>query len=139
MDTDYVEIANGLRAKGYNCAQAVVCAFVDQLSLDELALYKLAEGFGGGMGRPEGLCGAISGGVMVVSSLHSGGNPAESTKLATYALVKELYNRFVEKNGSSVCTTLRGLDSGIELRSCLGCIEDAVIITNEILRREEAK
>ena len=39
------EKALELHAKGYNCAQAVVCAFKDKLDTDEKVLYKIAEGF----------------------------------------------------------------------------------------------
>ena len=40
-----VELRND---KGYNCAQAVLCAYADMFGLDESAAYKIAEGFGHG-------------------------------------------------------------------------------------------
>ena len=32
--------------KGYNCAQAVACAYADDLGIDEELLFRLTEGFG---------------------------------------------------------------------------------------------
>ena len=46
----YAEKALELHAKGYNCAQAVACAFSDQVDMDEDQLFKVMEGFGAGMG-----------------------------------------------------------------------------------------
>lgn len=37
----YAEKALELHAKGYNCAQAVACAFSDQVDMDEDQLFKL--------------------------------------------------------------------------------------------------
>ena len=33
--------------KGYNCAQAIVCAFCDKVGLDEKTAFKVSEGLGG--------------------------------------------------------------------------------------------
>lgn len=32
--------------KGYNCAQAIVCAFCDKVGLDEKTAFKVSEGLG---------------------------------------------------------------------------------------------
>ena len=45
--------------KGYNCAQAVVCAFKDKYDLPESVLFRVSEGFGLGMGA-ESVCGAVT-------------------------------------------------------------------------------
>ena len=50
----YAEKALELHAKGYNCAQAVACAFSDQVDMDEDQLFKVMEGFGAGMGGMHG-------------------------------------------------------------------------------------
>ena len=47
-------------AMGYNCAQSVACAFADKVDLDKVALFKVTEGLGLGMGGMNGTCGAIS-------------------------------------------------------------------------------
>ena len=56
---EYVEKARALRSRGYNCAQAVACAFLDQVEVDEKTLFAIMEGFGGGMGGKQATCGAV--------------------------------------------------------------------------------
>ena len=36
--------------KGYNCAQAVACAFAEEMGIDESIIFKMMEGHGLGMG-----------------------------------------------------------------------------------------
>lgn len=133
--------AVALRAElGYNCAQAVACALAPEIGADAEACYVLSEGFGGGMGGHTETCGAISGGVMALSQVSSGGTALSgTTKKRTYELTRELVGRFGAKNGSTICCELKG--TGCEhgpLRSCPGCIEDAVKITAEIIARQSA-
>ena len=49
----------------YNCAQAVVTAFAEDLHYNEEAAYRTSAAFGGGM-RIGSVCGAITGGLMVL-------------------------------------------------------------------------
>ena len=49
----------------YNCAQAVVTVFAEDLHYDEEAAFKSAAAFGGGM-RIGSVCGAITGGLMAL-------------------------------------------------------------------------
>lgn len=133
--------AVALRAElGYNCAQAVACALAPEIGADAEACYVLSEGFGGGMGGHTETCGAISGGVMALGQVSSGGTALSgTTKKRTYELTRELVERFGAKNGSTICCELKG--AGCEhgpLRSCPGCIEDAVKITAEIIARQNA-
>lgn len=133
--------AVALRAElGYNCAQAVACALAPEIGADTEACYVLSEGFGGGMGGHTETCGAISGGVMALGQVSSGGTALYgTTKKRTYELTQELVERFGAKNGSTICCELKGAgcDHG-PLRSCPGCIEDAVKITAEIIARQSA-
>jgi len=57
----------------------------------------------------------------------------ERTKAATYKLSKALVNGFRAANGSTLCGDLKGLTGGPVLRSCDGCIEDALRLTIEVL------
>ncbi len=131
MENDYVQKALYYKENGYNCAQAVACAFLPLLHIDEHILYKVTEGFGGGMGGYDGTCGAISGALVVASLLTSSGDPQQVTKVATYEIAKQVFDAFVVQNTSAICKDLRGLETGIELRSCPGCIEDAVRILQQ--------
>lgn len=130
------ELAISLHDKKYNCAQAVACAFADDLQIDKETLFKLCESFGLGMGCTYGTCGAISGAVMLLGLKNSDGNlDAPATKAATYQLSRELVEKFQEKNHATICRELKGIDTKAMLRSCPGCIEDAVEIVEEILNR----
>ena len=58
---DHAEKARALFLEGYNCAQAVFCAFEDLTGLDRETSARLASSFGGGMGRMREVCGTVSG------------------------------------------------------------------------------
>ena len=119
--------------KGYNCAQAVACAFADRLGKDEKEIFELMEAFGFGMGTM-GTCGAVSGMAAVVGMVESDGAlDAPKTKKTSYKMMKELTNKFIEKNSSIICREIKGVDSGKTLRSCNGCIQDAAEIVEEYL------
>ena len=51
---------------GMNCAQAVVTAYADRLKFDPDLAAGLSCGFGGGMGRLQQTCGALTGAFMVL-------------------------------------------------------------------------
>ena len=115
--------------KGCNCAQAVVCVFADKIGMDKNVLFKLSEAFGGGMGGTQGVCGAASGMVFVAGALKSMGidNLPQTNKKESYELAAKLLNEFEEKIGSLICKNIKCQS----LRSCDGCIEDAVKILEE--------
>ena len=128
------ELAISLHDKKYNCAQSVACAFAEELNADPQLLFKMCEGFGLGMGCMNGTCGAISGAVAVLGLKNSDGNmDSPATKARTYQLSRELLDKFHKKNGSTICRELKGIETGAVLRSCPGCIEDAVELVEEIL------
>lgn len=128
------ELAIAYHDKGYNCAQAVVCAFSEELGVPEEVLFKAAEGFGLGMGCMKGTCGAVSGAVMAAGFKNSTANfDGPKSKMDTYKLSKEMLEAFEKKNGSSICKDLKGIDTGVVLRSCPGCIEDATELVSEVL------
>ena len=56
-----VERAAEYHKKGYNCAQAIVCAFCDKVGLDEETAFKVSEGLGLGVSDTYGTCGAVTG------------------------------------------------------------------------------
>ena len=79
-----IEKARNARKKGYNCAQAVVCAFCERFGVDEQTAFRLAEGFGFGMGSME-TCGAVSAMTMVAGLINSDGNlSSPGTKKVCY-------------------------------------------------------
>lgn len=124
-----------LHEKGYNCAQAVACSFCQDFGVEEEEMFRIAEGFGFGMGMME-MCGALSGMMMIMGLAGSVGNPEKGpiTKGRTYKTVKNHVLKFKEKNGSYLCRELKGVDTGVVLCSCPQCIQDAVALTEEYLK-----
>ena len=56
------EKAEALFLEGYNCAQAVVGAYAQEIGMDFDTAVRLVSPFGGGMGRLREVCGTVSGG-----------------------------------------------------------------------------
>ena len=96
------ELAKENFLKGYNCCQAVVLAFKDEIGRDEMELKKLAIGFGGGLARQRLTCGAVSGMAMVLGALKSDG----SDKAAAYTLIKNACDEFKAETGSIICAEM---------------------------------
>lgn len=92
--------------KGFNCCQSVVMAFSDEIGLEEQRVLDLAGGFGSGAGNGE-LCGAITGGIMVLGLL-TPVDQAEpvASKRRTAGLARELQERFAERFGQVRCREL---------------------------------
>lgn len=130
-----IEKAVANHKKGYNCSQAVVCAYSDLFGIDEQTAFKISEGFGGGMGgMRDGTCGAVSAMYMLAGMKGSAGSVESGlTKQQTYAQVRELADAFKKMNGSTVCRDLLGQGAEGVKRSCDGCIEDAARIIEQLL------
>ena len=61
-----VKKAYDLHHAGYNCAQAVLGAYVDLFDLDMDKAMTIAYGFGGGVGMTREICGTLTGGAMAI-------------------------------------------------------------------------
>lgn len=122
--------------KGYNCAQAVACAFCEKLGKDEKEVFEIMEAFGFGMGTM-GTCGAVSAMAAVVGMIESDGAlDSPKTKRASYKAMKGLTQKFIEKNQSVICRELKGVETKQILRSCDGCVQDAAEIIEEYLAQK---
>ena len=103
----HAERAKALFESGYNCAQAVLCAFEDVTDLPQQTAAKIASGFGGGIARMREVCGAVSGGVMVLSLARGYADPKNAAaKTAHYRFVQEFADRFRQETGSIICREL---------------------------------
>ncbi|MCR5793344.1 MAG: C-GCAxxG-C-C family protein [Lachnospiraceae bacterium] len=106
----YGKKAMELFAQGYNCSQSVLLAFQEVHGLPEDIAAKLSSTFGGGMGRLREVCGAVTGGFMVIGLLAGYDDPkAFEEKKETYEKVQEFARRMEEENGSIICRELLGL------------------------------
>ena len=115
------ELALEYHKKGYNCTQAVACAFCGEFGVSEEEMYKIAEGFGLGMGMMD-TCGALTGLFMLIGMKN------------TYKKTREYAAKFKEINGSVYCKELKGVETGKILAPCDKCILDAVELAEQFLK-----
>ena len=95
---------------GYNCAQSVSSAFSDVFGADDQLLKAVSAGFGGGYGRMQRTCGAVSGGIMVLGLMHYDGGDVAGSKERAYAATAEFVRRFQDIHGTIECSELLGVD-----------------------------
>jgi C_GCAxxG_C_C family probable redox protein len=133
--------------EGYNCAQSVFYSFCDDLGFEKSNALKIACGFGAGMGRKEEVCGAVTGGIIVISAKHGrvekDDRPAQEI---TYKKTRDLMEQFAKRHGTYIC---RQLLNGCELTTeegqksfkendmlkkiCVPCVQSVVGILEEII------
>jgi C_GCAxxG_C_C family probable redox protein len=139
------EKAKDLFLSGYNCAQSVVLSFADDLKFSKELAQKMAAGFGGGMGKQQETCGAVTGAIMVLGLLKGEDvNNNDELKSAAYSGVKDLTHDFVATYKTTICRDLIGCDLNTPEGSakfkeekimetvCAGCVEKAVQIIEDI-------
>jgi C_GCAxxG_C_C family probable redox protein len=103
--------AHDLFVSGYNCTQSVIGTVCGELGLDFDQALKLAQPFGGGMGRMREVCGTVSGMLFALGAVLGSSDAADKkAKDDLYAAVQKLSGTFREKNGSIICRELLGLD-----------------------------
>ena len=135
METRVDKVAEKHKS-GYNCAQAVACAYCDLVGIDEETMFRIAEGFGFGMGMGgmEGTCGAVTAACVIAgaknSTVEMGGL---GSKGATYKISKEIVRRFKEESGSVICKELKGVETGTPAKACPDCVKDAARILEEVV------
>ncbi len=109
---------------GYNCCQAVLCAFADKTPYTEEQLVSLGAAFGVGMGGMEGTCGALIGAQMLLG-IRNGERPVLREARA-------MHRAFTERCGASLCKDLKGRDTGRVVCSCDDCVRCAVDLAEQI-------
>lgn len=100
------QLARARYKEGFNCAEAVLRAFREELglALDGDTL-KIASGFGGGLGHAGCMCGALSGAVMVISLLQ-GRTGADQSRNPVYDSAREFHGVFADHFGATCCRVL---------------------------------
>lgn len=128
---DKKELAVYKYKNGYNCAQAVACAYADELNMSEEQAFRLMEGFGKGMSFYGHTCGACSAMVLVSSYLCTPDmKTINAVKNDTYPVIKPMIEAFKEENGYIDCFDILkhgevGVEDGKRL-CCIHCVEHAV-------------
>lgn len=120
---------------GYNCAQAVFCAYCDLYGIDEQTAYKLCEGFGSGMGGLQEVCGGLSAIFMLEGLANSNGQLAsKQTRLITYQNIRNMASAFASvHNDHMLCKDiLQDVDDfGRRNYPCPNCVQEAARIFEE--------
>lgn len=129
------ELAAQYHASGCNCAMAVGCAFCDRAGVDENEMKSLVRRYGGGAFK---YCGALLGAVAAMNMARGQRNDSDPAALDGAASDKtaRLLREFEAKNGSVFCRELKGRDTGIVLRSCRGCVEDAAELAEKLFEED---
>jgi C_GCAxxG_C_C family probable redox protein len=131
----------------FNCSQSVLTVFGNEFDLSENDCLKISCAFGGGMGRLQHICGAVTGALMVLGLKYGKAlNDPEEKKSFTYSKVREFFTEFERLHGSTVC---RDLLNGLDMNDpddykkikdqklfdiqCEKYVADAVKITEKII------
>jgi C_GCAxxG_C_C family probable redox protein len=147
------EVAMEKFLAGYNCAQSVLYAYGPGLGLDGETSLKAATGLGAGMGRRGEVCGALTGGILVLGLKYGrGARQDRSATEVTYQKTLELMAQFEKRHGSCSC---RVLLEGCDLRTaegqqffkerdllrktCIGCVLSVVESLEQLVDAPEAR
>lgn len=148
---DRIEKALSYFDSKFNCAQSVLAAFSDESGLTEEESLKVACAFGGGIGRQQLTCGALSGASMAIGLTYGKGiNDSDDKKQLTYDKTVELFNEFTHCHGSANC---RELLNNLDMRNeqdynaineqnlfhthCRKYVTDAVKITEQLINKNK--
>lgn len=104
----------------YGCGGAILVNYKDLLKISDEEAIERGRKVSGGRGIK---CGAILA-------------AEEVLKAVKEEKVGELEKRFQKKNSSIFCKDLRGLETGVRILPCTGCVEDATTILEELLKEE---
>lgn len=148
---EYKEKARNLFLQGYNCSQAVFCAFAEDYNIEPQLALRLSASFGGGIGRMRETCGAFCGAAML-TGLETGQTDAENAqqKQNNYHTIQQMADTFRQMNGSIKCSELLKLRQGTPVtdipdartaeyyrqRPCLRMVDSAVEIFYNTFKKQ---
>jgi C_GCAxxG_C_C family probable redox protein len=142
-----VEKALSSFRSGFNCSQAVLTAFVDDLTINNDLAVNISCGFGGGMGRLQETCGAVTGSFMVLS-IYNGNKYSDNKdkKEVTYSMIQKFSEKFKLAHGATDCKSLIKCDLKTEEGQryakenkifetlCEMCISDSIMLVEELIK-----
>ena len=97
--------------------------------LDEDTIKHAGNAFAVGMGNMEGTCGALVGAGIVLGL-------ATKDKARSMKGMRQIMERFQQRNGATQCRLLKGAGGGKVLRECAMCVADASEFLEELLAQE---
>lgn len=126
METRKYKAAEKKRSGECNCAQSIICTYCDKAGISEEIAAAIGNSFAAGMGNTEGTCGALVGAGAVVGLVKR--NRAQAMQC-----MRQIMDKFQQRNGATQCKKLKGLDGGEVLRECPDCVTDAAEFLEEAI------
>lgn len=126
MSTQKHIAADKKRCGSHNCAQAIIHTYADVAGLDEQTAMNIGNAFAAGMGNMEGTCGALVGAGIVLGCVCN-------DKASSMKHMREIMNKFQQRNGATQCKLLKGVGTKVVLRECPDCVADAAEFLEEQL------
>jgi len=131
----------------FNCSQSVFAVFASDSGITENDSLKVACAFGGGMGRQQFTCGAVTGAMMAIGMKYGKAlNDPEENKQLTYTKTREFFEEFKKIHGSVCCKDLlygldmndpddhrKIMDQNLFEMKCEKYVADAVLITEKLI------
>ena len=146
MKKSRIEEVVKTHGEGFSCAQALLAVYGPELGMDRDTALKITGGFGGGLGRMAGTCGAVTGACMVIGLVHGMVKKADlQQKELSYDYVRKFAEKFRERNKTLECRELMGVDvstpegfaaakeKNISRTVCPKYVQDAAEILEELL------
>jgi len=100
-----------LFSNNHNCSQSILMTFGPDLDLPVELAQCIAAPFGAGIGYQGEVCGAVTGGIMVLGLLAGSKKlPLLEEKNFAYSMALEFLNNFRSQCGSIMCRELLGYD-----------------------------
>lgn len=122
--------AEAKKANGtHNCTQAVCCTYYDYTGLDEETIMHVGNCFAAGMGNMQGTCGALVGAGIVYGL-------AVKDRAKAMRGMRQMMDKFEQRNGATQCKLLKGVGTGKVLRECSACVADAAEFLEDLLKNE---
>ena len=139
-------IAEYLFNSGFNCTQAVLTAFAEDVDLPKNLALNISLGFGGGMGRLQETCGAVIA-AYIISSLYCSIKFEDSNerKEKVVEMIQKFNADFINIFKSTVCRNLLDCDLNTEegklnyhnnnLRKnvCMNCVNKSIEIIEKMI------
>lgn len=124
----------GLLSEKFHCSQIMMRIGADALGLEEPDLVKAMTGLAGGLGGCGKNCGALTGGVCMISLFAGRGTAEEEAAPELEVMISEFLAWFEETYGSADCWDIIRGDKANIPSTCPGLVRDACQKALEILR-----
>jgi C_GCAxxG_C_C family probable redox protein len=139
----------------FHCSQAVAAAGQEFMDMDEPAVIRAMGAFGGGIASQGSVCGCLTGGIAVISQLHSRANLEETETpemwKGSYKLLK-LFKELTEDCGGINCRDVARVDwrnkdevkqfyrdPNSRRQRCIKLVGDTAYALAEMLEAEKSK